>query len=130
VLHLTNGDCAIPALRATGVDEEILPWREVLHDGPVPAGLDIGDLSAFATCDRVSPLLDGTTVNERGRAVLAGDGRWEATEERWIGGIRIPPGAPPWEWDAATGRVRAGGRLAGRDHQLVRARRGRGDQDL
>jgi len=37
VLHLTNGDCAVPALRAAGVDGEILPWREVLHDGPVPA---------------------------------------------------------------------------------------------
>jgi hypothetical protein len=37
VLHLTNGDCAGPALRAAGVEGEIMPWREVLHDGPVPA---------------------------------------------------------------------------------------------
>ena len=37
MLHLTNGDCAVPALRAAGVEGEILPWSEVLHDGPVPA---------------------------------------------------------------------------------------------
>jgi Domain of unknown function (DUF1835) len=36
LLHLTNGDSAVPALRAAGADGEILPWREVLHDGPVP----------------------------------------------------------------------------------------------
>jgi len=37
VLHLTNGDCAVPAVRAAGAEGEILPWSEVLHDGPVPA---------------------------------------------------------------------------------------------
>jgi hypothetical protein len=37
VLHVTNGDAAVPLLRAAGVDGEILAWREVLHDGPVPA---------------------------------------------------------------------------------------------
>jgi hypothetical protein len=36
LLHLTNGDCAVPALRAAAADGEILPWSEVLHDGPVP----------------------------------------------------------------------------------------------
>ena len=36
MLHLTNGDCAVLPLRAAGVDGEILPWREILHDGPVP----------------------------------------------------------------------------------------------
>jgi hypothetical protein len=37
VLHVTNGDAAVPLLRAHGVEGEILPWRDVLHDGPVPA---------------------------------------------------------------------------------------------
>ena len=46
MLHLTNGDCAIPALRAAGVDEESLPWREVLHEGPVPGGLSVDELRA------------------------------------------------------------------------------------
>jgi hypothetical protein len=36
LLNLTNGDSAVPALRAAGAEGEILPWREVLHDGPVP----------------------------------------------------------------------------------------------
>jgi hypothetical protein len=47
VLHLTNGDSAIPRLRAAGVDDEILPWREVLHDGPVPGGLGLEELRAI-----------------------------------------------------------------------------------
>lgn len=46
MLHLTNGDSAVPALRAAGVDDEILPWSEVLHDGPVPGGLGAGELRA------------------------------------------------------------------------------------
>jgi hypothetical protein len=37
VLHVTNGDAAVPTLRAHGVEGEILPWRDVLHDGPVPS---------------------------------------------------------------------------------------------
>jgi hypothetical protein len=38
-LHVTNGDCAAEKIRALGVDGDVLPWRDVLHDGPVPAGL-------------------------------------------------------------------------------------------
>src|SRR5918997_4768626 len=44
MLHLTNGDSAVPPLRAAGVEDEILPWREVLHDGPVPGGLSRDEL--------------------------------------------------------------------------------------
>ncbi|HEX6582907.1 MAG TPA: hypothetical protein VF056_04825 [Thermoleophilaceae bacterium] len=285
MLHLTNGDCAIPALRAAGVDEEILPWREVLHDGPVPGRLDAGELravrgrflgderplreqderldaavaegeelmlwfeadlfdlllllqiverlpldararlvlvgqerwrsvtevepdelaslgeeapelsaeqrelawtaweafrsgtpaslepfaagtpalpavgqalhrlleelpwsdtglsrterqllgaladrsqtreaafqaaiaaeerpflgdgSAWATLDRLAPLLDGQAVNARGRAVLAGAEEWEPRDQRWIGGTRLPPGRSPWHWDPEASRV-------------------------
>jgi hypothetical protein len=36
-LHVTNGDCAEALLRETGLAREILPWRDVLHEGPVPA---------------------------------------------------------------------------------------------
>jgi hypothetical protein len=43
VLHVTNGDAAVPLLRAAGVEGPILPWRDVLHDGPVPA-LDAAQL--------------------------------------------------------------------------------------
>lgn len=40
-LNVTNGDAAVfDVARAAGVPpESVLPWRDVLHDGPVPAGL-------------------------------------------------------------------------------------------
>lgn len=39
-LHVTNGDATVYAMRAAGFAEPILPWRDILHDGPVPGGLD------------------------------------------------------------------------------------------
>ncbi|HET6764604.1 MAG TPA: hypothetical protein VFH27_13060 [Longimicrobiaceae bacterium] len=45
VLHVTNGDAAVAALRAGGITGPMLPWRDVLHDGPVPAGLTLPQLS-------------------------------------------------------------------------------------
>lgn len=65
----------------------------------------LGDTSACAALDRLSPLLDGTAVNDRGRAVLAGEERWEASEERWLGGTRIPAGRSPWLWDNDSSEV-------------------------
>ena len=35
-LIITNGDSAVDGLRAAGIAAEILPWRDILHDGPVP----------------------------------------------------------------------------------------------
>ena len=37
-LILTNGDTVADLLRRAGRDAAILPWRDVLHDGPVIAG--------------------------------------------------------------------------------------------
>jgi hypothetical protein len=41
MLHVTNGDAVVPELAAAaGVDPaDVLAWRDVMHDGPVPAGL-------------------------------------------------------------------------------------------
>lgn len=39
MLIITNGDSAAEAISQAGIESEILPWRDVLHDGPVPAGL-------------------------------------------------------------------------------------------
>ncbi len=36
-LHVTNGDAAIPGLLATGMVDTVVAWRDVLHEGPVPA---------------------------------------------------------------------------------------------
>lgn len=45
MLHVTNGDSAAERIRTAGVEGAILPWRDVLHDGPVPAGLPLEALS-------------------------------------------------------------------------------------
>ena len=45
VLHITNGDSAVGLMREGGISGDILPWRDVLHDGPVPGGLDLEALS-------------------------------------------------------------------------------------
>ena len=41
MLHITNGDCAVEVLRKAGMKGETLPWRDVLHEGPVDARLPL-----------------------------------------------------------------------------------------
>jgi hypothetical protein len=45
MLHITNGDAAANVLRRAGIAEPILAWRDVLHEGPVPGGLSLRELS-------------------------------------------------------------------------------------
>jgi hypothetical protein len=44
-LIITNGDSAADLLRAAGRRETILPWRDVLHEGPI-AGASLGACTA------------------------------------------------------------------------------------
>lgn len=44
MLHITNGDCAVAVLTRV-VSGTILPWRDVLHEGPVRAGFPLEELS-------------------------------------------------------------------------------------
>ena len=44
MLHITNGDCAVAVL-AKAVSGTFLPWQDVLHEGPVQAGLALEALS-------------------------------------------------------------------------------------
>jgi hypothetical protein len=44
-LNVTNGDQTVERLRQSSVPGEVLPWRDVLHDGPVPTGLSLEELS-------------------------------------------------------------------------------------
>lgn len=37
MLHLTSGEAAAEAIRRTGVTGQIVPWRDPLHEGPVPS---------------------------------------------------------------------------------------------
>lgn len=45
ILHITNGDSAIHIMERAGISGTLLPWRDVLHDGPVPEGLSLKELS-------------------------------------------------------------------------------------
>ena len=45
-LIITNGDSAATLLRKAGLGTDIVPWRDVLHDGPVPLTDDLTALSA------------------------------------------------------------------------------------
>jgi hypothetical protein len=59
MLHITNGDSAAGTLREAGMEGEILSWRDVLHDGPVPADLPLPALSQvradfIASCGRMN----------------------------------------------------------------------------
>lgn len=45
VLHITNGDCAVQVMKQAGLDGDFLPWRDILHDGPVQANLTLPQLS-------------------------------------------------------------------------------------
>ena len=44
MLHITNGDSAVPGSQATGVGGDVIAWRDALHEGPVPADLDADEL--------------------------------------------------------------------------------------
>jgi hypothetical protein len=40
-LHITNGSAIIPFMREAGIAGHIVPWDDVLHEGPVRAGLNV-----------------------------------------------------------------------------------------
>lgn len=45
MLILTNGDSAVSALHDAGIPGHIFPWRDVLHEGPVPSTDSLDALS-------------------------------------------------------------------------------------
>lgn len=44
-LHVTNGDAAAERIIAAGIGGTVLPWRDVLHEGPVPGELPLDELT-------------------------------------------------------------------------------------
>jgi hypothetical protein len=44
MLHVTNGSIAVSRLHDLGVPGSIIPWDDVLHEGPVRAGLSVDEL--------------------------------------------------------------------------------------
>ncbi len=45
VLNITNGYSAVAVMKEAGITGDFLPWRDVLHEGPVPGGLCLDALS-------------------------------------------------------------------------------------
>ena len=45
ILNITNGDSAANIMEEAGISGTFLPWRDVLHEGPVPANLSLDALS-------------------------------------------------------------------------------------
>lgn len=45
-LIITNGDSAVNIMQEAGLHADYIPWRDVLHDGPVPSDLALDELSA------------------------------------------------------------------------------------
>ncbi len=57
-LHITNGDGAGNILKASAIDGDVLPWRDIMHHGPFPSGLDLDQLSALRAEFYAGPGLD------------------------------------------------------------------------
>jgi hypothetical protein len=81
-LHVTNGDIAADLLRRAGLAGDALVWADVLHEGPVPEGLDADGLRRARAGFLAG--VDGTDAAEvrrrfedRDRALAAGrDGEY------------------------------------------------------
>jgi hypothetical protein len=80
--HVTNGDIVVDLLRRAGLATDALAWADVLHEGPVPGGLDDGGLRRvraefLAGADGVDAAEVRRRFEERDRALAAGrDGEY------------------------------------------------------
>ncbi|MBF0263794.1 MAG: hypothetical protein HQL46_00855 [Gammaproteobacteria bacterium] len=45
ILNITNGDSTVALMEKAGISGGYLPWRDVLHEGSVPANLSLEELS-------------------------------------------------------------------------------------
>jgi hypothetical protein len=75
-LHVTNGDVVVDHLRRAGLARDALAWADVLHEGPVPAGLDDAELRRvragfIAGVDGLDPGVVRRRFEERDRALAA-----------------------------------------------------------
>ncbi len=64
-LIVTNGDSAAANIRAGGVKGRVLEWRDVLHDGPVPA-LESLDLVSDARAEYLAAVFGLDFADVRG----------------------------------------------------------------
>jgi uncharacterized protein DUF1835 len=47
MLHITNGDSTVRQLQQAGLPGQVIAWKDVLHEGPAPAGLSLDQLRAL-----------------------------------------------------------------------------------
>jgi hypothetical protein len=76
-LHVTDGDSAAGTLRRTGLAGRVLPWRDALHAGPVPA-VDDRELRRLR-----AGFLAGSDPADRGKLL-----RWLASRDRTLAAHR------------------------------------------
>ena len=72
ITHLTNGDHAADRLRELVAPAAVLPWRDILHDGPVPAGQDAAQLAGVRA--RYLAGVSGEDTAEIERSLVERDG--------------------------------------------------------
>jgi hypothetical protein len=78
MLHITNGDSAAERIRTLGLPGDVLPWRDVLHEGPVPAP---------ATLDSLRPLRARFLASDAASAVQVAED-FEARDRRLGSSLR------------------------------------------
>ena len=120
-VHVTNGDITVDLLRRAGLARDALAWADVLHEGPVPAGLDDAGLRRvraefLAGADGLDPAAVLRRFSERDRALAAGrDGEYVLWFEAdlydqlqiaqilaTLGDLGVPPAGSPWSASAST----------------------------
>lgn len=79
MLHVTNGSVVVTRLHGLGLPGRALPWDDVLHEGPVRAGLDHASLRGERATYLASAGFDAADVIER--SLLARDSALEAARE-------------------------------------------------
>ncbi len=69
ILNITNGDCTVDVMKKSALPGVFLPWRDLLHDGPVPENLSLEALSK-TRAEFISSRGWGTVENIRREFVL------------------------------------------------------------
>jgi hypothetical protein len=79
MLHVTNGSVFVTRLHDLGLPGRALPWDDVLHEGPVRAGLDYASLRGERAAYLSSQGFDAAEIIER--SLLARDTALEAARD-------------------------------------------------
>ena len=81
MVHITNGDAVAEILRRWAGEPRLIVWHDVLHEGPVPAGLGLEDFTAVRSAWLEADGYEGGTgkLEERDRQLrrlVARDSLW------------------------------------------------------